>query len=422
MQEPNDNQEPDDNQEPKDNQGSGENQASGNPEWYRIRDIGRIDSPALVVYPARVRENIRTAIAMVGGDLSRLRPHVKTHKSPDLTRMMLDSGIHKFKCATIAEAEMLAACGAKDVLLAYQPVGPKLERFISLVSTYPSAGFSCLFDDPEAAECMDQAFVANDLRIHAYLDLDLGMHRTGIPPGEQAVLLFQRFMASSLGRAGTTSHRGNGTNGLIPVGLHAYDGHIREVDYDRRKEACDRAFAPVLDMQQAISRLVTDGGTVSRGVPVVAGGTPTFSIHGLRRGVECSPGTFVYWDKGYQEQCPEQGFLPAALVVTRVVSLPGDTRICLDLGHKSIAAENELSRRVSFLNAPVPLTPVAQSEEHLVVDAGSGRHLLHAGDVLYGLPFHICPTVALYERALTVDNGLLTGEWSNQARDRRLRV
>ncbi|MDP4257713.1 MAG: D-TA family PLP-dependent enzyme [Bacteroidota bacterium] len=387
-----------------------ESQGPDGMRWYLIADVDRIDSPALVVYPGRVRENIRTAIAMVGGDLSRLRPHVKTHKSPDVTRMMLEAGIHKFKCATIAEAEMLAACGAKDVLLAYQPVGPKLERFISLVRLYPATGFSCLFDDPEAAESMDKAFAANSLRIHGWMDLDLGMHRTGIPPGGKAVMLFQRYVKPA--------NRPGGKKDLMPVGLHAfglhaYDGHIRDVDFQRRKDACDKAFAPVLDMRQAIG---------AHPVPVIAGGSPGFSIHCLRKEVECSPGTFVYWDKGYQDQCPEQGFLPAALVVTRVVSLPGDSRLCLDLGHKSVAAENELSGRVSFLNAPVPLTPVGHSEEHLVLDAGTGRHLLHRGDVLYGLPFHICPTVALYERALTIEDGRLTGEWKNLARDRRLSV
>src|SRR5882762_7699430 len=106
-------------------------------EWYTIQDPDQLDSPTLVVYPERVKANIRLALQMAG-DPARLRPHIKTHKSPDATRLLLEAGIHKFKCATIAEAEMLAIAGAEDVLLAYQPVGPKLQRFVSLVRKYPA--------------------------------------------------------------------------------------------------------------------------------------------------------------------------------------------------------------------------------------------------------------------------------------------
>ena len=100
--------------------------------WYTIDNIAELDTPALVLYPDRVRENIRHAIAMVG-DPAWLRPHVKTHKSPEVTRLMLAAGIRQFKCATIAEAEMLAMEGAPDVLLAYQPIGPKALRFVTLI-------------------------------------------------------------------------------------------------------------------------------------------------------------------------------------------------------------------------------------------------------------------------------------------------
>src|SRR5471030_1403709 len=101
-------------------------------DWYTIKDIDKLDTPALVVYPDRVQQNIATAKEMIG-DVSRLRPHVKTYKNREVTAMLLDAGITKFKCATIAEAEMLGMCKAPDVLLAYQPSGPKLDRFIELI-------------------------------------------------------------------------------------------------------------------------------------------------------------------------------------------------------------------------------------------------------------------------------------------------
>jgi D-serine deaminase-like pyridoxal phosphate-dependent protein len=359
--------------------------------WYEIRNINELDSPALFVFTERVRHNIQLAVEMAG-DVNRLRPHIKTNKSPDVAMLMLQAGITKFKCATIAEAEMLAQCHAPDVLLAYQPLGPKLNRFVSLIKKYPATKFSCLSDDMTAAEEQSAAFWASQLTVPVFIDLNVGMNRTGISPGEKAIELVRHCRL---------------LKGITVTGLHAYDGHIREVDFETKKKKCDEAFARVEKLNEALKLPV-----------IIAGGSPTFSVHCKRKNIECSPGTFVYWDKGYSDLCPEQDFLPAAVLVTRVISLPASTRICTDLGHKSVASENEISKRVFFLNAE-GLRPVSQSEEHLVLEAGE-NHSFKPGDILYGLPCHICPTVALYERVFTVEKGIAGGEWRNSARDRKI--
>src|ERR1700722_11778648 len=159
-------------------------------DWYTISNIAELDTPALVVYPDRIRENIRRAIDMVGNP-ARLRPHVKTHKSPQVTRMMLEAGIRRFKCATIAEAEMLATEGAADVLLAYQPIGPKVERLVALMRKFPNTIFSCLIDNAEAARAMAAVFDAAGLEVLVWLDINVGMDRTGIAPGPAAVRLYR---------------------------------------------------------------------------------------------------------------------------------------------------------------------------------------------------------------------------------------
>ena len=306
-------------------------------DWFTIADIDQLDTPALVVYPDRVRQNIDHAVAMVG-DPARLRPHVKTHKSPMVTRLLLEAGVRQFKCATIAEAEMLAVEGAPDVLLAYQPIGPKAARLAELIRRYSGTKFSCLIDNEEAAGAMAAVFASAGLTVPVWMDLNIGMDRTGIAPGPAAQRLWDVA---------------GGLKGITPVGLHAYDGHIRDTDLAARTRVCDAAFAGVLELRAAL------GGEV---VPVIAGGSPTFPVLARRPNVQCSPGTFVYWDKGYHDQFPDQPFLPAALVVSRVISLRGDSRICMDLGHKSIAAENEIGKRVGFLNV-AGLRPVGQSEE-----------------------------------------------------------
>lgn len=370
-----------------------------NNNWYLLSEPDLLDTPALVVFPERVRANIRTAIDMVAGDPGRLRPHVKTNKSAEVTRLMLDAGIRKFKCATIAEAEMLGMCGAPDVLLAYQPLGPKLLRLVELIRKYPETQYSCLTDHPDAAGQMSAVFEANDLKVPVFIDLNLGMNRTGIVGTGPAIDLYRHCATLP---------------GIRPVGLQAYDGHIRQTDLAARTTLCDEAFRTVETIQNAL---------FEAGFPapvIVAGGSPTFPVHARRKGVECSPGTFVYWDKGYSDICPEQHFLPAAVLVTRVISLPDPRHICTDLGHKSVAAENEPGKRFFFLNAE-GLVPAGQSEEHLVLEAPQG-HGYRPGDVLYALPYHVCPTVALYEQVFTVEGGKLTGAWKNIARDRRISV
>jgi D-serine deaminase-like pyridoxal phosphate-dependent protein len=288
--------------------------------------------------------------------------------------------------------------GAADILLAYQPVGPKLLRFISLILRYSSTTFSCLIDNLASAKSIADASLAEHLTVPVFVDVNVGMNRTGISPFEAAT--FYETCTS--------------LPGIKLQGLHFYDGQIRTKNFEQRTKECDETFIAIDDI---IKNLAKKG---FKEVIVIAGGSPTFPIHLKRKNVECSPGTFIFWDKSYEALCAEQPFITAALVITRVVSLPDATTLCLDLGHKSIASENELDKRVYFLNAP-DLKVKGHSEEHMVVEAREG-HPYKPGDVLYGLPFHICPTVALYERGLVIENKAVSTEWKIVARDRKLTV
>lgn len=366
-------------------------------DWFTIAGSDLIDTPALVVYPDRVSQNIELLKSMID-DISRLRPHVKTHKCREAALLSMKAGIQKFKCATIAEAEMLGKCQAKDVLMAYQLMGPKISRFLKLMDAFPDTHFACLVDNVASAEEISSQALKNGKKISVFIDLNVGMNRTGIALEE--AMEFYMFC--------------NHLNGISVKGLHCYDGHIHDANLRLRIHRTDKYFKEVELLQKAL---------IKKGFAkpvIVLGGSATFPIHAKRKDVECSPGTFIYWDSGYQTAFAEQHFLTAALVIARVISLPESTRICLDLGHKSIASENELHKRVLFLNAP-ELRPVLQSEEHLVMDAGAD-HTYKVGDLLYGVPYHICPTVALYERALTSENGIISGEWLNLARDRKLTI
>lgn len=365
--------------------------------WYLTKDAASIDSPALLIYVDRVKQNIDMAIGMTG-EVERLRPHVKTHKSPQVCRMMLDAGIRKFKCATIAEAEMLAAANAKDILLAYQPVGPKLNRLLDLVEDFPETTFACLIDDLEAASEISAACIKHQVTLDVFVDLNSGMNRTGITP-EEAFALIDTVRT---------------LKGICLKGLHAYDGHLRDGDFAERKRKCDEGFKRVTDLQAKVKE------AFQLDLTIIAGGTPTFSIHSKRRDIECSPGTFIYWDTGYDQILAEQTFEFAAVLLTRVVSKPAPGVICVDLGHKAVASENPLEKRVRFLNAP-GLKPLSHSEEHMTFDA-SDHPDLRIGDVLYGVPYHVCPTVALHDQVSVIRNGVVYDQWTNISRTRKITV
>jgi D-threonine aldolase len=382
--------------------------------WFPVENVDDVPSPALLVYPDRAEENIRRLIVIAGG-VTRLRPHMKTHKLPEIARLHVAHGIDKVKCATIAEAEMLAEAGIADILLAYQPVGPAVARLLALADRFPQVTFRAVVDDEGAARAIAAAASGAGRVVDLLVDLDVGMHRTGIEP-EQAVPLCRLLDTLA---------------GVTFGGLHAYDGHLRDADLAVRRAQADAGFARVEALTRALE---AEGLHVPR---IVAGGTPTLPCHVPRTDprVELSPGTTVFWDAGYAEGLPDLDFLHAALVLTRVVSKPGGTRLCLDLGHKAVASEMPHPRVVLLWNARYELTPepqpfgppvldarfVGHSEEHLVLETAHAESLA-VGDVLYGIPWHVCPTVALHGTAVVVRNGRAVDRWKVTARERSLTV
>jgi D-serine deaminase-like pyridoxal phosphate-dependent protein len=201
--------------------------------------------------------------------------------------------------------------------------------------------------------------------------------------------------------------------GINIIGLHLYDGHIRDTNVAIRKQKSDEACNSAIKLAAQIKTLT------QKELQIVAGGSPTFPVHATRKNIECSPGTFIFWDWGYKNSLPDEPFDYAALVISRVISIVDENTFCTDLGHKSVAAENPLPR-VYFLNAE-NAEHLGQSEEHLVVKVPD-TSVYKVGDILYGVPVHICPTVALYDKAVVVENNKTIGEWRVIARDRKINI
>lgn len=361
----------------------------------RLANEADAPSPALLIFADRVEANLRAMLALVG-DPSRLRPHIKTHKLPQIVARQVALGITKCKAATIAEAEMAARAGATDILIATQLVGPNPARLVALIRAFPQVAFATIADDPGVLAQLGRVASAVGVSIEVLLDLDVGMQRTGIAPGPDAIKLYRTLAA---------------TPGLKPGGLHAYDGHLRQSARADRATAVNQGFAGVVALREA---LLSAGLIVPR---IVCGGTPTFPLHAEQGEVECSPGTCVLWDSGYGGKLPDLEFRHAAVLLTRVISRPGKDRLCIDLGHKAVASEMP-HPRVTFPALP-DAEAVMHSEEHLVLTTRRAAEF-PIGSVLYGIPVHICPTVALHDRVHVVRDGRIVEEWPVVARARRL--
>lgn len=369
-----------------------------NQKWYEIDDPEEIDSPALLIFKDRVESNINAMIRMVG-DPSRLVPHVKTHKTEEIVKMQLSAGIRKFKCATIAESEMLAHAGAKSILLAYQLVGPKVIRFLELMRKFSDIHFASLIDNVDSAAKLNSLVSKEEVTTDIYIDVDSGMHRTGISADQNLVDLYiqlQKF------------------KNLKVKGLHIYDGHIHDEDYEVRKTLVESEFEKV---NRAVAKITEIGFPTPK---IIACGSPTFNIHALNKQVYCSPGTTLLWDYGYHSILAEQHFDFAAVLLTRVISKPAKGLITIDLGYKAVASENELAKRIFFLNLE-DYTIHSQSEEHLVIEVKEWNSI-QIGDILFGIPYHVCPTVALYDEAFVIANNQLISKWDITARRRKINI
>src|SRR4051812_40371760 len=122
---------------------------------YPVNDPSQLLSPSLLVFRALVRRNLEAMVALARG-AERLRPHVKTHKMPAVVRMAEALGIRRHKCATLAEAEMVAAAGGRDVLVAYPIVGPNIARLARLIRAFSGTAFRILADDPDATRTLSE--------------------------------------------------------------------------------------------------------------------------------------------------------------------------------------------------------------------------------------------------------------------------
>ena len=367
---------------------------------FTIQDTSSIVSPGLVVFRDVMNANLAEMLREAG-DVTRLRPHCKTHKMGAVTKIQLELGITKHKCATFAEAEMLAEAGVKDILLGYNLVGPNIQRADDFVKQYNDILFIATADHPAPVRELSAAMESSGQSIQILIDLDSGQHRTGIAPGEDARQLYRLL---------------DELPGIIPGGIHLYDGQNHQTDLEERRQA-------VLTCWNLATALRDDLEAEELSVPrIVAGGTGSFPVYASLsdRALELSPGTNTFFDNNYGKMFPDLQYTPAARILTRVISRPTNDTLTVDLGYKACASDPDVSKRVVFPDLP-DAEPILQNEEHLVLRTAQASSFT-PGDELLAVPGHICPTSALHKSAYVVENEEVTNNWEVSSRDRWLTI
>ena len=259
-----------------------------------------------------------------------LRPHIKTVKCREIAELAIAQGVTHFKCSTVSEGEVLAEAGATEVLLAYQLSRVKAERWGRLRARYPATRFASIVDNVASARMLTEVLAGPPIEV--YIDLNVGMNRTGIAPAAAPKLLDEL----------------NDMPELTVRGLHAYDGHLHQPDEQERREQAAQVYQEVEALRQ---QLETRHDT---SYELVMGGSPTFTYYVGKPNTTVGPGTFYLWDAGYARNFPELPFEPAALLLMRIVSVVDTTTLCFDLGSKAVSPDSPLPRVIipHYRNTP----------------------------------------------------------------------
>lgn len=362
-----------------------------------IQNLTHVDSPSLLILKEKVDSNIDKMIA-IAGDVNRLMPHIKTNKMENVVRMMINKGIKKFKAATIAEAELAAMAGAENVLISHQLLGPKIDRFLLLLEKYPKTTFATLVDCNEIIDEISTKFSAKKQIAQVYYDINNGMDRSGHEINHE--------LENDLIYAASKAN-------ISLKGLHVYDGHIRDDEFAKRKDKIEKGLAEIILLVDKLKPKIGE-------LEIIAGGTPAFTSHASEVSRTLSPGTCVLWDWGYGDKFKEQNFEFAALVMSRIISKPKYGILTTDMGHKAVSSENPIDTRIRFLNHD-DLKLVSQSEEHGVIETKNWDNY-KVGDIILGVPYHVCPTVNLYDEAQIIENDKWVATWKIEARKRKIIV
>lgn len=349
-----------------------------------------LDTPALLVDLDLLESNLTrvAGYAQVAG--LALRPHTKTHKTPQIAQMQLTHGAAGITTAKLGEAEVMAGAGIADIFIANEIVGPqKIARLIKLTHI---AQVSVGVDSVENAAPLSAAFASEGQRLPVMLEFDLGIARCGAPP-ETAAGLATRICDMP---------------GLTIAGVFGYSGQV----YGSKSES--EVAAVAAQDARLLSEIAQNVSAVT-GTPlrISGGSTPTAKHYQPNCGLtEIRPGTYVFNDRTQIARWSARPEDCALTVLATVVSRPGTDRAVLDSGSKCLGTDGaaEMPGQGMLKEDTTAFLPRV-SEEHGVVDLTESSLSLHVGDKVEVIPNHCCSVVNLFDEMVVVRNGNVVDTW-----------
>ncbi len=359
--------------------------------------VTQLDTPALLVDLTVLEANLdRMAHIARAADL-RLRPHTKTHKTPQIAQLQVERGAVGITVAKVGEAEVMADAGLDDILIAHQVVGEhKIERLVALAKR---ARVAVGVDSTEVAAPLSRAFAQAGLRLRVLIEVDVGLRRCGVQPAEALDL----------------ARHINTLPGLNLVGLFAYPGQVyaarseSEVDGIAAHEArtmgqLAAALAPLADVTDWIS----------------GGSTPTAAHYHPECGLtEIRPGAYVFNDRTQVDRWAARPADCGLSVLATVVSTPESGRAVLDAGAKALTSDPAPdSPGFGVLREDERAVLVRLNEEHGLLDLSQASIKLRVGDKVEVLPNHCCSVCNLFDEITAVRRGEVVETWPIAARGR----
>ena len=351
--------------------------------------IEELDTPTLLLDRAASDRNLAKMALFFANRPSKLRPHFKNHKCVTLAKRQLAAGAAGMTCAKLGEAEVLVDNGITNVLIANQVVGAvKVNRLVQLALR---AKVAVAVDHIDQAQAISQAAAAAGATVHLLIEVDIGMGRCGLAPGETVLTLAKQIQSLP---------------GVQFGGIQAYEGHlVNVIDRDQRRTQAIAAMQMAVDTR----RMLEQAGIT---VPCISGcSSATYDCTGALDGVdEIQAGTYATMDRQYFRLAPE--FEIAMSILVRVISRPAPGKAVLDVGVKGAGAEFGVPGIRDYPNVVVPFF---LAEEHVVINESPEWPIGHA---LHLIPSHACTTCNLYREMVIHENGRVVDVWPVEASGR----
>jgi D-serine deaminase-like pyridoxal phosphate-dependent protein len=350
--------------------------------------LSSLDTPSMIVDLDIMEENIRKLFLLLQPTGVSIRPHLKTTKSPILAKKLIAAGAKGGCVAKLSEAEVMCTEGVDDILITCEIVGPvKVPRLVELFRKYPK--IQTVVDSKEGASAIDAALKASGIEtpIQVLIDLDVGLHRTGVAP-EAALPLAQHI--AKLGH-------------LKLIGVQGYEGHLQHVHSREQREKECRASMVILSATATLLR--EEGFDIQ---VVTTGGTGTAEFCATVPGItEVQPGSFIFMDSDYRNAVGTY-FSHSLTILSTVISKSGaERRVTIDAGLKSLTTDSGNAEPKDMPG--VVYTPMG--DEHGWLTWGVELEDFPLGARVEMIPSHIDPTVNLHDFYYAHRKGVIEEIW-----------